>query len=147
LNLTEHFSAEEMGVAGCDVIKVENARNLCVVILEPIRRHFGSPIRIHDAYRDPIHNMRVGGKPTSWHLFEDRKAAADFTVQGITHESVFDWIRLQSKLPFDEVILETDHKRHGVCVHIQFDWNGDERRKAYVGMTGDAKEYTPMEVA
>jgi hypothetical protein len=49
-------------------------------ILEPIRAKFG-PVRVHDGYRDPGHNRRVGGKADSFHLFEWGSAAADIDAQ------------------------------------------------------------------
>jgi len=59
---------------------------------------------------------------------------------------VFDWIRLESGLPFDQVILESSQ---GVdcCVHVSYDSGKTaQRRMALVGQTGDGKVYVPAEV-
>jgi hypothetical protein len=120
MNLTDHFTDAELGVAGCDEQLVENARFLCTAILEPIRAKFG-PVRVHDGYRDPGHNRRVGGKQTSYHLFEWGRAAADIDAVHASVMDLFDWIRLESKLPFDKVIMESNAQGVPATVHIQVD--------------------------
>lgn len=144
--LTEHFSQQELGVFGCDQRLIDNAAALCTYLLEPIRAHFGAPVRIHDGYRDARHNARVGGKAASFHLFDDTQAAADFDVVQMDLRSTFDWIRLASGLPFDKVILELGANEQPATVHIQFDRVAAPRREAYIGHTGAATVYTPVEV-
>jgi len=109
MQLSPHFSDKEFGIIGCEQRIIDNAITLCMTILEPIRVHFNGPINLHDGYRDPSHNARVGGKIDSYHLFNGGQAAVDFDVNGDlkpTYREVFDWIRLTSNLPFDQVILE-----------------------------------------
>jgi len=151
MQLTEHFTAAELGVLDCDARIVEAARDLCVRILEPIRAHFGAPVRVHSGYRDPKHNARVGGKPLSWHLFMHMaggtQTAVDFDVIGVATDHVFDWMRLHSKLPFDKAILERDRSGRPACMHVQYASGVDsQRRLAYVGSTGAATDYVPVEV-
>jgi hypothetical protein len=68
-------------------------------------------------------------------------------VDQVPLTELFRWIRLESKLKFDKVILE--HSFDGIprCVHLQVDVELPYRRLAYVGLTGDGKTYTPVEVA
>ena len=146
MKLTENFADTELGVCDVEQRLVDNATFLCTALLEPIRAHFGAPLRIHDGYRDPGHNGRVGGKPTSWHLFENSRAAADFDVTNTGLRSAFDWIRLESKLPFDKVILETDSSGVPRCIHIQTAKDEAPRREAYSGNVGNATKYTAMPV-
>ena len=146
MQLTEHFSQEELGVLGCEQRLIDNAMFLCTEVLEPLRARFG-PIVVHDGYRDPGHNQRVGGKPASFHLFEDGHAAADVSAAGASVPQVFDWLRLESDLPFDKVILETNSAGFAACVHIQVDRNNDPRRQAFTGNTGAGTDYTQVEVA
>lgn len=145
MQLSPHFSAAELGVIGADQRVIENAVYLCIHILEPIRSHFGRPINIHDGYRNPEHNKAVGGKMASFHLYQGGQAAADFDVGGDTlptYRQVFDWIRLQSHLPFDKVILEVNSVGEDAAVHIQIDRNSEPRREAFVGSTGAGIQYT-----
>lgn len=145
LLLSPHFSQQELGVVNCEQRIIDNATYLCMTILEPIRQHFNMAIHIHDGYRDPHHNTRVGGKPTSFHLFTGGCSAADFDIAGHSLREVFDWIRLQSKLPFDKIILE--HYSSGVdaTIHLQVNRNGKPRREAYVGGVGASQQYTLVE--
>ena len=146
VNLTEHFLDVELGVAGCSQRILDNATFLCREVLEPIRNHYQKPIRVHDGYRDAGHNRRVGGKPTSWHLFDGSHAAADFHVIGVDLKESFDWIRLESALPFDKVILELSL---GVpaTIHVQVDCLAMPRRLAYTGGVGDSQNYQSVTVA
>ena len=143
MNLTEHFKDVELGVAGVDPRIIDNAQYLCQVLLEPIRARFQHPVRIHDGYRDAEHNARVGGKPDSWHLYEGTRAACDFDVFGVTLKDTFEWLRLQSELPFDKVILESS-QQVPKTIHIQIDRVAGPRRLAYTGSIGDGTIYTPV---
>lgn len=145
MQLTEHFSDAELGVVGCDDRLVANARYICNELLEPLRAKFG-PISVHDGYRDPGHNARVGGKATSYHLFEDGRAAADVSALQAPLGDVFDWIRLESGLPFDKVILEVNASGAAACVHLQIDSLAAPRRQAFIGQTGAGTVYVPVEV-
>lgn len=146
--LSPHFGDEELGVINCPQNIIDNAVYLCLNILEPIRKHFGRPINIHDSYRDPSHNARVGGKKDSFHLFAGGRSAADFDVGGDSAPSyaqIFDWIRLQSKLPFDKVILEHNVAGENAAIHIQVDRDNSPRREAFVGGTGASQHYVLVE--
>lgn len=145
MQLTEHFSDTELAVAGCEERLMDNATWLCEKLLEPIRLKFG-PIFVHDGYRDPGHNARVGGKPASFHLYEDTKGAADISAAASPIGDVFDWIRLESGLPFDKVILERNAAGFAACVHVQVDRANAPRREAFTGSTGAGTVYVSMPV-
>ena len=146
MNLTEHFTDTELGVAGADQRLINNATFLCEKILEPIRAQFG-PVHVHDGYRSPEHNAAVGGKPTSYHQFEGNQAAADFDCLPSEYQTVFDWIRLWSGLPFDKVILESNSAGSPAAIHIQVDTVAAPRRLAYTGSTGAGTSYMPVPVS
>lgn len=147
MKLTANFEDHELGVASAETRIVDNARYLCEQLLQPIREHYNRTVCVHDGYRAPAENTRVGGKPASWHLFEGGHAAADIHVDQLALSELFRWIRMESKLPFDKVILE--HSFDGIprCIHLQIDREIGPRRLAYVGSTGDGHNYTPVEVA
>jgi hypothetical protein len=144
--LTKHFAEKEFAVLGCEARIVENARFLCERILEPLRIHFGVPVVVNSGYRNPEHNKAVGGKPGSWHLFKDGKSAADVVVAGVDVVLVFEWLRLESGLPFDRVIMETNKNGVPVIVHIQVDRNNVPARLGFIGATGDSKSYDEVKV-
>jgi hypothetical protein len=145
MKLTEHFTDTELGVAGADERLIYNATFLCSHILERIRDEFG-PVHVHDGYRSPEHNASVGGKPTSYHQFNGTQAAADIDVLPTSYHECFDWIRLESGLPFDKVILETNASGVAAAIHIQVDTAAVPRRLAYTGSTGAGTVYVPQEV-
>jgi hypothetical protein len=145
MQLTDHFEDTELGVAGCDERLVANARYICAELLEPLRVKFG-PILVHDGYRDPGHNSRVGGKPASFHLFDDGKSAADVSSSTAANKTLFDWLRLESGLPFDKVILEYNPAGFAATVHLQIDSGTPPRRQAFTGSTGAGTVYTAAQV-
>lgn len=115
---------------------LDNAKFLCEQVLEPIRAKFG-PVHVHDGFRDPGHNAAVGGKTESFHLFTDGHAAADIdALPAVTIPALFDWLRLESGLKFDKVILEANARNVPACVHIQIDRLNPPRRQAFIGHTG-----------
>jgi zinc D-Ala-D-Ala carboxypeptidase len=63
---SEHFKFVEFRSKGNGWIKV--SRQL-VLGLEEYRELVGAPVAIVSGYRDPDHNVRVGGAPNSQHLY------------------------------------------------------------------------------
>jgi len=145
-SLTEHVSQEEMGVVGQEQRLIDNATFLSQQLLEPIRQHFARPVRLHCGYRNPEHNAAVGGKPNSYHLYQDGHAAVDIDVIGMSLSSLFEWICSESKLPFDEAILERNSAGVAACVHLQIDRFNKPRRLGFTGSTGASTHYTPVTV-
>jgi len=70
---------------------------------QEIREHFAKPVIVHSGYRGPDLNAAIGGSKTSQHM---RGEAIDFHVSTVPHQRVFDWIRLESGLPYGQLILE-----------------------------------------
>lgn len=75
--------------------------NLCRHVLEPIRAHFGRPVRINSGYRSRTLNAAVGGSNTSQHSLGE---AADIEVDGIDNRTLAKWI--EANVRFDQLILE-----------------------------------------
>jgi zinc D-Ala-D-Ala carboxypeptidase len=142
---THSVTAQQVQIANLPPEEVVAfARQFCTEILEPIREQFGSVV-ITSGYRCPALNALVHGVPTSDHQWTTERIAADFfTPQADLHQ-VFDWIRLESKLPFDQVIREHSSGRGGDCIHISF--RAVPRRMAMVGATHNQSGYERVEVA
>lgn len=140
--LSEHFTSAELSVDGACSRVLGNARFLCLQILEPIREKFGA-LKIHSGFRSPAHNEEEGGVNKSYHLYDGDECAADFRplVPDITLQEIFDWLRFESKLRFDHVILEHNPvSREPRVIHIQAHVEEANRRPrgAYLRSTGDA---------
>ena len=60
--------------------EIENLKNLCENILQPIRDKWGEPLFVNSGYRSPILNRKVGGVPTSYHVTGN---AVDITTRDV----------------------------------------------------------------
>jgi hypothetical protein len=157
LRVSEHFQDSELGwELGGDAHIDALLQLFCNNVLEPIRSKFGA-VRITCGNRTPEHNAAVGGVATSQHIWSPEHVAVDFQVVKLvgqteftppTLQEVFDWIRLESGLPFDQVILERGgcpDSEADDCIHVSYTLH--PRRQAKVGEThGKDKHYTAAEV-
>ena len=125
--LSEHFSlgefvrsstAQRMGIDNTpDAEAIENMRNLCTKVLEPLREHLGQPVVITSGFRSKRLNEAVGGVKQSQHL---RGEAADLMVE--SEKQAREWIRwMMDFLEFDQLILEKKGKK--VWVHVSLKRN------------------------
>ncbi|NBB18567.1 DUF882 domain-containing protein [Runella sp. CRIBMP] len=145
MNLTPHFTLKEMTVSqtairmGIDntpnTRQITNLTRLCENILEPLRIMVGKPINVSSGFRNPTVNSLVGGSSSSQHM---KGEAADFTIEGLTVQELFDLIRT-STLPYDQLIQEFDS-----WVHVSF---GPRNRRQALIFTKDAKNKTVSRVA
>src|SRR5690348_2058031 len=122
---------------------VDTYRSLCEKILEPVRAEFEKPVTITSGYRSPQANEFVHGVRNSQHQATASYCAADFVVPGEDMRSVFDWIRLESGLPFDQVILE--HGASSYVIHVSWA-KAYQRREALEGATNNRTAYAHLEV-
>lgn len=60
--------------------EIDNLKELCENILQPIRDKWGESIFINSGYRSPILNRKVGGVPTSYHCSGN---AVDITTRDV----------------------------------------------------------------
>ncbi len=118
MNLSPHFTLEEMtlsqiavrsGIANTPSKRQINSLiRLCENILEPLRKRLGKPVYISSGFRNPTVNSLIGGSATSQHM---RGEAADITVEGMTPQELFEFIRA-TDLPYDQLIQEFDRWVH-----------------------------------
>lgn len=137
--LTEHFTLAEMtvsptakrlGIPNTPTAEhIENMRYCCEMILEPVRAHFGKPVKINSSYRSPAVNRAVGGSKTSQHV---NGQAIDFEIMGVDNKVVADWIG--DNLEFDQVILEfyTKGDKNSGWVHASIKKGGGNRKQRLI---------------
>lgn len=139
--LSEHFSRAEFEGDGSmpEGGVVDAYRALCAQVLEPIRAHVNAPMEITSGYRNPQSNAAAHGVSRSQHMATAGFCAADFAVPGkVDLRDLFDWVRLESGLPFDQVILE--HGEHCDVIHIS--WvKAYQRHEALEGATHNQSAY------
>lgn len=90
---------------------------LCTRVLEPLRAHFGKPVRITSGFRSPELCLAIGSAVTSQHA---RGEAGDFEIPGIDNVTVARFIR--DRLPFDQLILEnyTRGQPNSGWIHVSY---------------------------
>ena len=113
MNLTTHFTLEEMlrsetaakkGIENrINAEEVNNLKRLCEAVLEPLREHFGTPIRINSGFRCQALNKAVKGAATSYHT---QGRAVDIPMRP-------GWLAyIRDHLPHTELINE------GTWIHV-----------------------------
>ena len=119
--LTRSESAKRNGISNMPTPEhIENFKILANKVFEPIREHFGVPIRISSGYRSAELNKCIGGSATSQHSTGE---AIDIDQDGttITNKQVFDYIK--DNLAFDQLINEFNY----AWVHVSYKANGKQR--------------------
>jgi zinc D-Ala-D-Ala carboxypeptidase len=115
MNLTEHFSLEELTTTSHrqfdntpNDAEMANLQKLAEFLEEVKALLDGKPIMINSAFRSKQVNDSVGSKDTSQHR---TGSAADIRVPGMSPDAVVRAL-VASDLPFDQVIREFDAWTH-----------------------------------
>ena len=148
MKLSENFSLEELIRSstarriGLDNIpNDEHLKNLQVVvdeIAQPLRDHFGKPVRINSGYRSPALNDAIGGSKKSQH---SKGEALDLEIDGVSNLEVADWIT--DNCDYDQVILEFYNPAEGPnsgWVHASCKENLSENRERNLIALKDGKK-------
>lgn len=131
MQLTEHFTLEEFTFSSTAKARgidntvssqrvIENLRNLCEQVLEPLRSYANQPITISSGYRCKALNKVVGGARNSQHMTGEAADIhislydfKDSTGSRLTDiETAREWMQwLTDNTDFDQLILETVNRR------------------------------------
>lgn len=136
MNLSPHFTLAELTRTSQPFpnqpgpVETQALKTLCEEVLEPIRAHFGKPVRINSGYRSPRVNAAVGSKPTSQHA---KGEAADLEIDGVSNAVVAKWIR--DNLVFDQVILENHRPGDPNSGWVHVSYRKGRARKSVLTMT------------
>ena len=111
MQLSEHFKLNEFTKSETAIRKridntpgpahASNLKKVCEKILEPVRKHFGKPVRINSGYRGAALNAAVGGSSKSQHCNGE---AVDFEIDGLPNPDLAKWVAANCE--FDQIILE-----------------------------------------
>ncbi|MBQ6767081.1 MAG: peptidase M15 [Prevotella sp.] len=137
IKLSEHFTLQELCHSRtaerqqlpntplpCHVMRL---KNLCVQVLEPVRRHVGQPVLVTSGYRCEAVNRLVGGVPSSQHRLG---LAADFVLKdGGELRPLWEW--MQQHVPYGQLILEQKGRKEWIHVSCHIDQR-QNRRRAFV---------------
>jgi putative chitinase len=113
-----------------------NLKKVCEKILEPVRNHFGKPVRINSGYRGPALNAAVGGSSKSQHC---NGMAVDFEIDGLPNPQLAQWVA--NNCEFDQIILEFYDPKEGPnsgWVHASYS-EGANRKQTLTAVTVNGK--------
>ena len=148
MKLSEHLdlsevirsdSAKRNGISNMPTEEhIANFMLLAEKIFEPIREHFGVPIRISSGYRSKELNAKIGGSASSQHC---KGQAVDIDMDGtlLTNKQVFDYIK--DNLPFDQLIWEFGNEDNPDWVHVSYVPNGRKQILKAFKMNGTTKYF------
>jgi hypothetical protein len=98
--------------------EIENLKQLCEQVLQPVRNHFKTGVKVNSGFRHPEVNAKVGGSKTSDHC---KGQAADIEIPGIPNADLAIWI--MDNLQYTQLILEfyTPGIPDSGWVHVSYD--------------------------
>lgn len=119
MKLSPHFTLQELTTTSHPDLQDEpsveviiNLVYLCAVVLEPLRKMIGHPVRINSGYRSARLNKEVGGVPNSYHL---TGRAADIFCKSLGDARLI----LVCLRDIPQVDLAMIEKKRGFWVHVQ----------------------------
>jgi hypothetical protein len=115
-------SAKRNGISNMPTPEhIENFKLLAEKVFEPIREHFGVPIRISSGYRSKeLNDKTKGASKTSDHCF-GRAIDIDNDGTSITNKQIFDFIK--NNLKYKQLIFEFGTDENPAWVHVSYDPN------------------------
>ena len=104
--------------------QIDNLRDLCMNVLQPIRSNFDKPVLISSGFRTPELCIAIGSSIDSQHA---EGKAADIEIPGVDNKELATWIK--NNLEYDQLILEfyKDGEPDSGWIHVS--WNGSDNRK------------------
>jgi putative chitinase len=137
MQLSPHFKLNEFTKSDTAIRKridntpgpahAKNLKLVCEKILEPVRNHFGKPVRINSGYRGPALNAAVGGSSKSQHC---NGQAVDFEIDGLPNPELAKWV--SENCEFDQIILEFYDPKEGPnsgWVHASYAEGANRKQK------------------
>lgn len=122
--ISEYFTLQEMTLTHSghkndpSQEQIDRLTDLCINVLDPIRKYFGQPLRVSSGFRSIKVNRSVGGSSRSQHKLG---MAADIEVDGVSNYNLAKWI--EENIIFDQLILEFYYPKDGIhsgWVHVSF---------------------------
>ena len=128
MNLTTNFTLAEMVKSDTALrhdmdntpgeVEIANLKTLCEKVLQPVRDHFQTGVKVNSGFRHPEVNAKVGGSKTSDHC---KGQAADIEIPGTANADLAVWI--MENLDYTQLILEfyTPGVPDSGWVHVSYD--------------------------
>jgi hypothetical protein len=104
-----------------------DAKSLCEKVFEPIREHFGKPIKLSSGYRSLALNKAIpGSSRTSQHCLGQAMDIDGDILGGISNKDIFNFIK--DNLEFDQLIWEFGGSSNPDWVHVSLKPSGNRKQ-------------------
>jgi zinc D-Ala-D-Ala carboxypeptidase len=141
--VTRSETAKRRGISNMPTPEhIENFKKLAENVFQPIRDHFGVPIRISSGYRSAALNKAIGGASSSQHC---KGEAIDIDMDGttVTNKQIFDFVK--DNVNFDQMIWEFGTDANPDWVHVSYNSDGAQRKQILKAIKkGGATAYVPF---
>lgn len=139
MQLSKHLSLNEVTTSGTakrlgidnnpTPEHLNNLKLLAEKVFEPVREHFGKPIKVSSGYRSKELNAATpGASSTSQHSTgEALDLDQDGMTTGITNKMVFEYIK--NNINFDQLIWEFGTDSNPDWVHVSYESTGKQRKQ------------------
>jgi zinc D-Ala-D-Ala carboxypeptidase len=128
--VTNSDNAKRLGIDNTPTPEhLANLKLLAEKVFEPIRAHFGKPIKVSSGYRSAaLNKVTPGSSKTSQHSSgEALDLDQDSMSTGITNKMIFDYIK--ANLEFDQLIWEYGTDTNPDWVHVSYESTGKQRKQ------------------
>ena len=116
---------------------LENLKAIAKNVFQPLRDHFGVPIKVTSGYRSKELNDAIGGSSTSQHSFGQALDLDADAFGGITNAQIFAFI--DERLVFDQMIWEFGDNKNPDWVHVSYKTDGKNRGEKLIAYKKDGK--------
>jgi len=141
--VTRSETAKRRGISNMPTPEhIENFKKLAENVFQPIRDHFGVPIRISSGYRSKELNAAIGGSSSSQHC---KGEAIDIDMDGttVTNKQIFDFVK--ANVNFDQMIWEFGTDANPDWVHVSYNSDGAQRKQILKAVkAGGTTKYLPL---
>jgi hypothetical protein len=105
--------------------QIANGKITAEKVFEPLRKHFGVPIKINSGFRIQNLNVAIGGSSTSQHCGGQ---ALDLSIQHekLTNADLFNW--LKNNVEYDQLIWELGSSKNPQWVHVSYAKTGNRKQ-------------------
>lgn len=153
MQISKHLTLEELTFSATAVkLGIQNVptqnqiNNLKIVadkVFEPMREHFGVPIKINSGFRIQNLNVAIGGSGTSQHCGGQALDLGLFKDSKITKADLYAYIL--NNLDFDQLIWEFGTSKEPDWVHVSYVSKEKNRRQVLKALKVDGKTvYKPI---
>lgn len=125
-------------------VEVDNLKALAVNILQKVREHYKTGVKVNSGFRHPEVNAAVGGSRTSDHC---KGQAADIEIPGVANAALAEWI--SKNCEFTQLILEfyTPGIPDSGWVHVSYDPKNLKKQVMTAMKEGGKTVYKPGLIA